>query len=277
VVAAARDRFPAARGSRLSLSLVLPRPSGAVGFSHRGRSLGYPASLVKLFFMVAVHARLEAGTLTLTLELREALKAMIAWSSNDAASLIVDLLTGTTSGPALPPEPLERWIRRRAAVTRYFDGWRRPEFAGINLAQKTWYEAPYGREHQSCFGIAGNRNKLSTDATAALLLLLARGEAVSRPRSAAMLRLMARPLDRVDTRNPWNQVTGFLGQGLPQGSRLWSKAGWSSRTRHDAAIVDLPSGRRFVLVAMTFGETLAKERRLLPFLGREVARGVERL
>ena len=44
---------------------------------------------------------------------------------------------------------------------------------------------------------------------------------------------------------------GFFGEGLPPGSRLWSKAGWTSETRHDAAIVALPDGPRFILVAFT--------------------------
>ena len=115
------------------------------------RSSGYPASLVKLFFMVAAEAWLAEGRLPPTRELRDAVAAMIAWSSNDATSIVVDLLTRTTSGPALPPAALARWLARRRILNRYFAGWRRPEFTGINLAQKTWYEAPYGREHQSCF------------------------------------------------------------------------------------------------------------------------------
>src|SRR5712671_877969 len=143
VIKAAGRRFPEARPGDMALSLVLLRGKNAVGFSHRGDHLGYPASLVKLFFMVAVEAWLAAGRLSPTRELREAVAAMIAWSSNDATSIVVDLLTRTTSGPALPPASLARWLARRQILNRYFAGWRQPEFAGINLAQKTWYEAPY--------------------------------------------------------------------------------------------------------------------------------------
>jgi len=277
VIKAAGRRFPEAKPGKMALSLVLLRGDGAVGFSHRGDHPGYPASLVKLFFMVAAEAWLAEGRLPPTRELRDAVAAMITWSSNDATSLVVDLLTRTTSGPALPPAALARWLARRRFLNRYFLGWRRPEFAGINLAQKTWYEAPYGREHQSCFAAPNNRNRLSADAVARLLLAIAEGQAVNRRRSRAMLRLMERFPAKIDRKNPWNQVTGFLGEGLPEDARVWSKAGWSSTTRHDSAIVELADGTRFILVVMTYGAALAANKRLLPFIARQVASGMKKL
>ena len=277
VITAARKRFPELHTARLALSLVLPQEQPTLGFSHRGKAMGYPASLVKLFYLVAAHAQLEARRLTPSKELSKALSAMIERSSNDATSLVVDLLSATTSGPALEPVALRRWLGRRETVNRYFAAWRRPEFAGIHLVQKTWSEAPYGRERQSCYEVANNRNRLSSDALAFLLLALARGEAVGRRRATAMLELLARFPDRVDAEDASNQVTGFLGAGLPKGARLWSKAGWTSRTRHDAAIIELENSTRFILVAMTFGQALAQNTRLLPFISREVARGVQAL
>jgi beta-lactamase class A len=277
VIKAAGRRFPEAKPGDIALSLVLLQQGEAVGFSHRGDHLGYPASLVKLFFMVAAEAWLASGRLTPSRELREAVTAMVAWSSNDATSIVLDLLTRTTSGPALPPGAFARWLTRRQILNRYFAGWRCPEFAGINLVQKTWYEAPYGREHQSCYDVPNNRNRLSSNAVARLLLALAKGEAVDRPRSRAMLRRMERFPAKVDRKNPWNQVTGFLGEGLPGDARVWSKAGWSSTTRHDSAIVELADGTRFILVVMTYGAALAANKRLLPFIARRVASGVPKL
>ena len=72
--------------------------------------------------MVAAEAWLAEGRLPPTRELRDAVAAMIAWSSNDATSLVVDLLTRTTSGPALPPAALARWLARRRILNRYFAG-----------------------------------------------------------------------------------------------------------------------------------------------------------
>jgi hypothetical protein len=277
VITAAGERFAAAKPSQMALSLVLPGRDGATGAAHRGAAMGYPASLVKLFFMVAAEAGLRAGTLAASRELTSALAAMIEHSSNDATSLVVDLLTGTTSGPALEPSALKRWLARRQAVNRCFAGWRCPELAGINLVQKTFYESPYGRDRQSCFDIPGNRNRLSSDAVARLLLAIERGEGIDRRRWARMLKLMRRYPEGAERGDSWNQISGFLGEGLPRGARLWSKAGWHSRSRHDSAIVELADGTRFILVAMTFGPALAGNRELLPFIGRTMAKGVARI
>lgn len=254
-------------GLSLAFTLLLPDGRRLAGFSHRGRAAIYPASVIKLFYMAAVFAWIEAGRLRRMRELDRALAAMIRHSSNDATAYVVDLLTGTMGGPELPPRPLALWLARRQAVNRYFAGWGWPEFASLNASQKTWEDAPYGRERQSR-SVPGNRNRLCTDGVARLLLAIDRGEAVSPAASAAMRRLLARD---PSARGPENQVVGFLGQGLPAGARLWSKAGWTKTTRHDAAIVRLPSGRRFVLVVFTEGLAQAENTNLLPRFAAKAA------
>jgi hypothetical protein len=270
-------RFSGLAAGDLSATLVLPARRGALGASLRGARSHYPASVVKLFHLAAAQAWLEAGKLSGGDQFKTALAAMIRQSSNDATSYLVDLLTGTTSGPELPLVSLKNWLRRRRAINRCFANWGCPEFAGINLTQKTWNEAPYGRERQSCFEIPDNRNRLSSDAAARLLLAIDRGEAVSKRRSAEMMKLLARPIPaKPDPWVPFDQVHGFLGEGLPKGSRLWSKAGWSSRVKHDAAIVQLPHGRRFILVVFTSGQAAARSTDILPFVARKVAAALAR-
>ena len=51
--------------------------------SYRGDIPIYPASVVKLFYLVNAHAQMEMGTLTDTPELERALHDMIVDSSND--------------------------------------------------------------------------------------------------------------------------------------------------------------------------------------------------
>jgi hypothetical protein len=84
--------------------------------------------------------------------------------------------------------------------------------------------------------------------------------------------LLARALPGEQVRqhgDPEDQVTGFFGAGLPPGARLWSKAGWTSQTRHDAAIVALPDGPRFILVAFSEGTAQSANTELLPALASE--------
>ncbi|HXT39341.1 MAG TPA: serine hydrolase, partial [Candidatus Angelobacter sp.] len=89
---------------QLAVTLVdLRDPQHPVRASYRGDAQIYPASVVKLFYLVAVHRWLEDGKLQDTAELRRALRDMIVLSYNEATHYVVDLLTGTTSGPELPP------------------------------------------------------------------------------------------------------------------------------------------------------------------------------
>lgn len=272
VAGATHRRFPKLRRRDLAITLVIPGGEAPKGASLRGNELWYPASVVKLFYMAAVEAWLEDGRLSPSRELRGALHEMIARSDNDATNHIVDLLTGTTSGPAMAPSAFKAWLHRRRAINRFFASWRLPEFTGINMTQKTWSFGPYGREHDSRFRVPHNHNALSTDSVARLLLAIDRGEAVNRRRSAAMMQLLSRPVPAKPSKGDLSgQVTGFLGQGLPKGARLWSKAGWTSTVRHDAAIMRLHSGQRFILVVFTRGLAAARSNQILPFIGRRVA------
>ncbi len=263
---------------RLALTILVPDGDGVAQprWRHRGGCLIYPASVVKLFYMVAAHAWKAEGRLRASGELDRALSAMIRVSSNDATNYIVNLLTGALGGPELPPESFKRWMVRRQAVNRYFSSWRWSEFAGINVLQKTWDEGPYGRERQARMRPRHGRNRLTTDATARLLWAIDRGAVVSSAACRAMLSVLERSPGRTGEEPGGDQIIGFFGEGLPTGSRLWSKAGWTSETRHDAAIVELPNRRRFILVGFAVGREQASNAKLLPFLARRVAAELSR-
>ncbi|MFO1056041.1 MAG: serine hydrolase [Dongiaceae bacterium] len=258
-------------GAAVDLRLDGPRP---LRVAHRAGVPVHPASLCKLFFLAAAQAWLETGRLEAGPELERALAAMIRESSNDATSYVLDRLTGTTSGPELAPAALAEWMVRRGAVNRHFQA-AGPFAAGCNLTQKTWADGPYGRERQGRAIDPHGGNRLSASAVADLLDAIAAGRAVSPARSAAMLALLERDLDPA-RRAPGDQVEGFLGAGLPPGSRLWSKSGWTSTLRHDAALVALPGGVRFRLVVLTEGRAASADARALPALAAAVVRDVER-
>ncbi|MFM9072213.1 MAG: serine hydrolase, partial [Cyanobium sp.] len=73
--------------------------------------------------------------------------------------------------------------------------------------------------------------------------------------------------------DPENQVDGFLGGGLPEGAQLWSKAGWMSQARHDAAYMEAEGVAPTLLVAFSEGEACAKDDTLLPEICRRLVRG----
>jgi hypothetical protein len=246
------------------------------GASWNGSRCRYPASVVKLVYLVAAEAWLQADLLPPSPDLTAALAAMIRESSNDATALVVDLLTGTTGGPRLPPEQMALWQSQRQLVNQWLQGLGWPELEGWNACQKTWSDSPQGRERVA-YGPAGEyRNSLSTDGVARLLHAVMGSAIVSPPACARMRELLARSLERAERlADPENQVDGFVGEALPEGARLWSKAGWMSQARHDATYLELPVGdgetvQAHLLVVFSEGAECARDEQLLPELARRL-------
>jgi beta-lactamase class A len=252
--------------NQIAVTLVdLRDPQHLAQANYRGGEQIYPASVIKLFYLVAVHRWMEDGKLHDTGELRRAMRDMIVDSLNEATGYLVDSLTGTTSGPELGPKEMEEWYFKRNAVNRYFASL---GYTNINVNRKPWCEGPYGREMQSVKMIKPNhRNWLTTDATARLLTEIVTGQAVSAKRCAEMMELLHRD-PSAEAGNKNDQAHAYTALALPPGSRLWSKAGWTSETRHDAAYVELPNGAKFVVVTFTVDH--ANERGIIPTIAKAV-------
>jgi beta-lactamase class A len=256
--------------SQLSITLIdLRDPQHPVTASFRGNERVYPASVVKLFYLGAVHRWLEDKKIQETDELKRAVRDMIVDSSNEATQYVLDVLTQTTGGFELPAKEMEQWQYQRNAVNRYYSSM---GYTNININQKTFCEDAYGREKVSRGPKGENRNKLTTDATARLLSEIVMGRAVDQPRSTQMMALLKRDFggESKDRDDQGHGFTGIALQGMA-GAKLWSKAGWTSTTRHDAAYIELPNGARFVLV--TFTTDHAGEREIIPTVARVVIDG----
>ena len=259
---------------QLSITLIdLRDPAHPSQASFRGNERIYPASVVKLFYLAAAHRWLEDKKIEDTPELRRALKDMIVDSSNEATQYVVDVITHTTSGYELPPAEMAEWQEKRNAVNRYYSAL---GYTNINVNQKTFCEDAYGREQVSRGPNGANRNKLTTDATARLLAEIVTGKAVTPARSAQMMELLKRNYAGTskDGDDQGHGFTGIALQGV-EGVRMWSKAGWTSTTRHDAAYLELPDGSKFVLV--TFTTDHASEREIIPAVARVVIEGIKNI
>jgi hypothetical protein len=238
------------------------------GTSYHGEMPFYPASIVKLFYMVATFEWIKSRQLTMTPELQKALRAMIQDSSNDATSYIVDMLTDTTSGPEMKPQAFEIWLVRRRLIQEAFRHYRWPEFDRIVVTQKTWEDRPYGREHMSRL-VPNNRNMLTTLAVSRLLLEIYQKNIVTPDSCEDMLELMYRPLENEPKNLVGSQRKGFLGEGLHRDCKLWSKAGWTSNCRHDAAIIQ--QGDNVTILTIFLNNAKAAENEsILPKIARHV-------
>jgi beta-lactamase class A len=255
---AALKDFPRLTPDNLAISAIdLTKPESPIRADYHGDAAFYPASLVKLFFMVEVYRQGK-----LTPEIDRALHEMISVSDNDAAAFLVDILTETCSGSELEGKALEDFIDRRRKLNR--------DFAAlgydISAMMKPWSFGPFGRDMQIVGPNKENRNRGTANSFASLVLWIVRRHAVSPQASDAMMSLLERPLSPL--RPTENQVKEFFGESLPPGAKLWSKEGDTSEVRHDAAYVELPNGRKFIVVVLTRG--VADDKTLLPGIGRHL-------
>jgi Beta-lactamase enzyme family len=261
--ASLRD-FPRLTADNLALSIIdLTKSESPVRADYHGDASFYPASLVKLFFMVEVYHQGK-----LTPEIERALREMIQVSDNDAAAFLVDILTDTCSGSELEGKALAEFIDRRRKLNRSFAS------LGYDISAmiKPWSFGPFGRDMQIMGENKVNRNRASANSFASLLLWIVRRHAISAQASDAMMSLLERPLS--PPRPTENQVKEFFGESLPPGTKLWSKEGDASEVRHDAAYVELPSGRKLVLIILTRG--MADEKTLLPTIGKRLLEELDR-
>ncbi len=241
----------------------------------RGEEKIYSASVVKMYYMAALFQQIQDGKVKSTPELERGLKDMIVDSSNDATGYIFDVITDSTSGWEMPQKEFDVWQFKRNAVNRYFASM---NFQNINVNQKTFCEDAYGREQQSRKYKGENRNMLTTNATARLLAEIVSGRTVNAEKSGLMMNLMKRnPFAENNDKD--SQDTGFTGLALInknlKTAKIWSKAGWTSKTRHDAAYIETADGLKFVLVVFT--ENFANERDIIPMVAGKVLDGLGKI
>ena len=234
----------------------------------RGGERIYPASVVKMFYMAALERQLEDSKVTMTPELARGLKDMIVVSSNEATQYILDVITGTSSGAELPKKQFDEWQAKRNRVNRFYSSM---GYTNINVNQKTFCEDAYGIEQQSRNYKGENRNGLTTNATARLLAEIVMGRMNTPERTQTMMDMLKRDPFAANS-DPDDQGHGFTGRAFIDkkmtDAKLWSKAGWTSKARHDAAYIETADGLKFVLVIFT--ENHATETGVIPMIAGKV-------
>lgn len=234
-------------------------------WAHRANALIYPASVMKLFLLAALADARAAGRMDPSAEDDRAAAAMIRESSNEATAYLMGRLTGAEDGGPLPPEALADWCHRRAVLQDWFRSTGRSEYESLQLMHATYQDSPYGRAFDA--RRVDNGNAISAVAGAALMHDIARGALAG---SDWMLGLLDRTFQRQPGFNDpeGDQVRGFLAEGLPSGVKVWSKAGHTSKTRHDLLFAENPDGSALVLSVMTEGAWTSGHGSFLPAFAR---------
>nr|WP_263012369.1 class A beta-lactamase-related serine hydrolase [Laspinema sp. D3c] len=267
--------------SALSISLIDDKTGKVAGYQEQ--TLRYPASLAKLFWMVALYAQVEKkllpeDTVFSTEQCQNNLCKMVQKSDNDAASRIVDLLTDTTS-QFQNSENYEQWLNQRQWVNRFFQ---EAGYQDINISQKNFpipylkLDEPQGFELR----MRGNpenplRNKMSSEQVARLMYEIVNRQAVSQKASENMMQLLRRDLrPEVWQQEQYNSVQGFLSELLPISEvYVASKVGWTSTSRQEVAYIATEDGKSAYILAI-FGDdpAFANDWKIFPEISLHIYR-----
>jgi hypothetical protein len=221
---------------------------------------------------VAYYAKIKGGLIEQTIPDSE-LYEMINDSDNEVASDVVDAVTNAKSQDE---QNFSAWLERRDWLNRFFENAGYPD---INISQKNFPIPKHNLMEPKGFDLEMRngrtrtiRNYLRTHDVARLLYEIEMGLAVSPNYSQQIKRFMKQNLDPTYWRNiQYNSVEGFFPELLPQNSQVFSKVGWYSGSRQDAAIIYSPDVRtRYILVVFGEDADYAQDWRIFGDLSRFV-------
>lgn len=227
----------------LSITLIDAKTGETAGYQQN--TPRYPASVIKMFWMVVLYAQIENGIWQHEKDFTPYLAKMIQESDNEAASFILDEVTGTRSEPELKSENFKLWKNKRQQINQFF---RQADYNNISIIQKTFpidyinLPEPQGSESQ-LLGNSQNWNRITTQHAARLLYEVCyTRQAISVQASKKMCGWLKRDLNpkvwQPSDSYDFNPVRTFFGESLPHNRlQFYSKAGWTSISRAEAAMV----------------------------------------
>lgn len=263
--------------SALSVTLIDTKTGEKADYN--GSIERYPASVVKLFWLVAIYQQIGTEAAKES-ELKGAIEQMIFKSDNQGASQVLDTITNTQSTSIeLPASELNIQKQQRQNLNEFF---RQAGYsANINISQKTFpipqenIMEPKGFDKQ----LRGDnpdkptRNKLTTDDAARLMYEIVNAQAIAPETSKKMRGLLTRNTDpnfwKKQPPNPvdFNPVESFFGEGLPASKteNIISKAGWTSASRQEVAFIKSKDKQtRYVLAVFGDDAAYGKSKKIFP-------------
>ena len=251
---------------------------------HKGDVLRYPASVVKLFWLVILYSYVEEGKINLDSQLASEINKMMAKSDNEAASFIIDKITQTQSGRVISSNQFYKWYLKRNQLNDFF---RTADYSNLNITQKTfpipvlkeYGKRPKGRDlkMRHLEGRDENnpiRNKLTTWHAARLMYEIVNNQEISPQYSQKIQSHLERDLNpqawkNIDPRFEFNPVRAFFGESLPTNIRFLSKAGWTSSTRQEVAYIETSDQKtKYILAIFVEDQAYAKNWDIFPKLSK---------
>lgn len=245
---------PSLRRANLHVALMDLNDGGTPLLAHwNGKSVVYPASVVKFVYLMAAYAWQEQGKLNIDKQLDRTLHQMIYYSNNRATQQVVASLTGTKRGPELSPAEYQRFRDQRLSVKRWLESL---GIKDLHTVHPTYNGGDIsGREMQfltddtfegglkSRDGIFRNRQAMTAVDTAKLLALLATDRALSPENSRTVRQRMRRD----PKKQPYLTYRLAGGAKRVPGFEVYSKTGTWGPIFADAGILRHKSGRHLAL------------------------------
>ncbi len=250
----------------ISISLINVKTGEIAGYQESIPR--YPASISKMFWMVALYAQVEKGILPEQYVRYDNLCKtdicrMVQKSDNESASRIIDIITDTESSANLKGEDYKNWLAKRNWLNQFFQA---AGYENINISQKN-FPIPYLKMDEpqgSDLQMRGDnpskpvRNQMTVEHAARLMYEIFTAEALSQKASENMIQLLTRDLrPEVWKQEQYNSVEGFLGESLPVEQVYFaSKVGWTLKSRQEAAYVSNKDGSTDYILVI-FGDDAA--------------------
>jgi hypothetical protein len=201
----------------------------------------YPASLIKLFAALRACEKINAEELDEFIEndLKVAIRNSLEESDNDALSLLYDFISDSQSG-LYDKKTFAKFSQARKSLTKYFQ--EQGFSSELALHNKCYSFAPYGRDLK-LFLNEGSNQVLISDLEKIIFQIIENEE---------LLESMLRDGD--------DEQSEFIYAGLDAKKLdfFYSKAGWTTSVRHDAAYFSF-QGQKYLMIILTKGLSAQKD------------------
>ncbi len=214
----------------------------------------HPASLLKLFVAVAARDLImqaasfkPSSSVIISYSQQEhlskyrsnlikALEASLRESDNDALHYLVDFISETESGLELEASALDKFVTGRYLIHSFFSAGYSEQ---LRIPNKCFECDYYGRDKQ-LLNLQANQCAIGDVAQVMKTLMASQGTDID-------LTKMIKRSPNADF-----QASNFIAAALGLIDEFYSKAGWTSRSYHDACVFK-HNGEQYLLVVMTEG------------------------
>jgi beta-lactamase class A len=223
----------------------------------QGSRLEFPASVVKLFWAVMLYHKIDQKMWQNPQRFDALAKKMLVESDNEAASYIVDSISGAPSlTKSVSEKEWQDWRAQRKGINDFFI---QKGYGPINLVQKTYpipflkLTEPTGLDQrlrlENTTPDRPIRNQVSAEQVAKLMY-----ETCANPTPTLLTPSSAQKIcpwlerDLQDQKwrkappipvNDFNPIRGYMGEGLAANKKITirSKAGWTKESRQEVIVI----------------------------------------